>query len=98
MSSHLACLRHFGREEWDGRILPDPRVAHIWDDDVDSGRWFAEEGFGGAPLLWDALLVYGPDSYWEAGDKPSDLLVWDWPMIAHTSAFGQELRPLLEES
>ena len=92
----MPVLASDGRTEWEGRILSDPRVTHSWDQELDTGFWFADEGFGFAgTVLWDALLVYGPDARWEAGGGPSDPLVWDYPIITGTDAFAEVLRPLL---
>ena len=53
------------RFQWDGTVMPDPRVVHLWDGDRIIGMWFAEhiEGFDG--VAWDAYYLYGPDQTWD---------------------------------
>lgn len=84
------------RAEWDGQILNDPRVTHLWDNEQVTGRWFAARGYGNMPVQWDALFLYGPASRWNGNDEPSDLLFWRRPIIAHTKDLTEQMRPLLE--
>jgi hypothetical protein len=43
------------RVEWDGQILNDPRVTHLWDAERVTGRWFAARGCGNIPVQRDAF-------------------------------------------
>lgn len=100
----LPMLPSDDRAEWDGRILNDPRVTHLWDEEQASGRWFAQQGYGRGtsrgspiqlPVQWDAFFVYGGDSSWPAGGKPSHLAGWGRPILAETRAFEEATAPLL---
>ncbi len=83
------------RVQWDDRILVDPRVTHLWDQEQLAGRWFADHGYGDLPVQWDAVFVYGPEAHWEVGNEPSSLIAWDRPIIAHAGKLAEALRPLL---
>lgn len=74
------------REAWPGDVLTDPRVVHFWDEEKTVGRWYMNRiaqiqparaagsaGLGGN-VLWDAYLVYGPESQWS--DSPGGLRRW----------------------
>jgi len=52
--------------------MPDPRVTHFWDGELQIGQWFAEQVEGYRGVSWDAYYLYGPDSKWET--VPSHLL------------------------
>ena len=74
------------RENWPGDILTDNRVVHYWDETRSVGRWYMERireidsmrapetgGLAGN-TLWDAYLVYGPESRWD--QAPTGLRRW----------------------
>ena len=74
------------RELWPAGILTDSRVVHYWDDAKQIGTWYAgrfnemkstvdptSNDLGG-PILWDAYLVYGPESRWD--EAPNGLRRW----------------------
>ncbi|MPZ62163.1 MAG: hypothetical protein GEU93_12885 [Propionibacteriales bacterium] len=79
------------RTEWDGRILNDTRVVHMWDEDRVTGRWFAEHGYGKLPVQWDALFLYGSNSVWSNNDVPQGLVGWGRPIIAHATELSGKL-------
>lgn len=63
------------RAAWNltGRLLPDARVEHFWDDSRVAGEWFAklESPDDKNPgVMWDAFLVFGPDAQWSDQPKP----------------------------
>ncbi len=93
----LPVLPSDDRVEWDNRILVDPRVTHLWDEEQLIGRWFADRGYGDLPVQWDALFMYGPQARWETSDEPSNLVTWHRPIIAHAAELADELRPLLDQ-
>jgi hypothetical protein len=73
-------------ETWPADVLTDRRVRHYWDEEKSVGTWYGQRlnemesalapGSVGyrAPVLWDAYLVYGPESRWE--DAPTGLRRW----------------------
>ena len=58
------------REEWNGNIMPDPRVTHFWDDDALVGQWFAQQVDGYEGIAWDIYYLYGPEATWETVPIP----------------------------
>ena len=65
-------LRGDGYQEWNGNTMPDNRVIHYWDGEMEVGQWFAQEVDGYQGIAWDAYYLYGPDATWE--DLPSPLI------------------------
>ena len=74
------------RDNWPSDILTDDRVVHYWDETRSVGRWYMERigeidsmrapqtsGLAGN-ILWDADLVYGPESRWD--QAPTGLRRW----------------------
>ncbi len=73
-------------ERWPADALPDERVVHYWDEGKAVGEWYGKRldemkaqlaaGSTGVepPVLWDAYLVYGPESRWS--DAPNALRRW----------------------
>ena len=67
------------RARWRGELMPDPRVAHYWDEGrVLGGRYFGDlNRLAGrrAPatkptegqILWDAYLLYPAGAKWDSG-------------------------------
>ena len=74
------------RENWPDDVLTDPRVVHYWDEGKTVGQWYMgriqeiesarAENTGGLAgnVLWDAYLVYGPESQWN--EAPTGLRRW----------------------
>ena len=67
----------------DTSLLDDPRVIHYWDSGGDVSAFLTrhadqldlpEDG-----LFWDAYLLFGPDSRWEA--VPTRLVGWGAPVV-----------------
>lgn len=87
-----------GRAKWDGRILNDPRVTHLWDEQQVTGRWLAQRGYGDLPVQWDTAFLYSPYSRWDGDDKPSHLVIWRRPIIAYTTELAERMRPFLDRS
>jgi len=74
------------RDRWPADVLTDPRATHFWDEQKAVGTWYMDHfdeiesrlapnptGLGG-PILWDAYLVYGPESKWD--ETPTGLRRW----------------------
>ena len=58
------------REKWNGNTLPDLRVRHFWDGEMQVGAWFAKEVDGYRGVSWDTYYLYGPDAKWDALPSP----------------------------
>ena len=58
------------REKWNGTTMPDARVTHFWDGDLQVGEWFANHIDGFEGVSWDVYYLYGPDAKWEAVPSP----------------------------
>lgn len=58
------------REEWDGSTIPDARVMHFWDGELQVGGWFAREVDGYEGIAWDIYYLYGPGATWETVPSP----------------------------
>ena len=58
------------RERWNGATMPDARVTHFWDDEMQVGEWFAEEVEGYSGVSWDTYFLYGPDAEWKTVLSP----------------------------
>ncbi|MGH3351964.1 MAG: hypothetical protein ACRDPS_14950 [Nocardioides sp.] len=91
----LPVLGTDARTEWEDRILTDPRVHHLWDENQLVGRWFAARGYGDLPVHWDAAFVYQPTATWGYRDEPSELVAWGRPIIAHRDELGRALESQL---
>lgn len=77
------------RSRWDGHILNDPRVIHLWDADREAGRWLAEHGLGGGLITWDEYLLFGPDGRWE--EIPPDPIGGGGPVVGVIGDLEAEL-------
>ena len=58
------------REDWNGTIMPDARVMHLWDGELIAGQWFAREIDGFEGISWDVYYLFGPDATWETVPSP----------------------------
>lgn len=58
------------REKWNGNTMPDTRVIHFWDGDLQVGQWFAKQVDGYEGIAWDVYYLYGPEATWEAVPSP----------------------------
>ena len=52
------------REAWNGTNMPDSRVIHFWDGDLELGQWFAKEvggyeGLRGMFIIFMVQMRYG---------------------------------------
>lgn len=52
------------RSGWDECVMSDPRANHLWDEKRLASRAFAGEVEGAAAPVWDAYLLYGPETTW----------------------------------
>jgi hypothetical protein len=96
------------RERWPAEILTDPRVVHYWDDAKNVGKWYGDRfremessvapnssGLG-APVLWDAYLVYGPEARWD--EAPTGLRRWGRTILRTQDALRQSVDDVLSTS
>jgi hypothetical protein len=58
------------REEWNGTTMPDPRVMHFWNGELQVGKWFARQVDGYDGTSWDTYYLYGPGAIWETAPAP----------------------------
>ena len=58
------------RDLWDGTNMPDVRVTHFWDSELQVGQWFARQVDGYDGVSWDVYYLYGPDAVWETVPTP----------------------------
>lgn len=72
------------RAAWHPGLIDDARAAHLWDEHLVVGRWFAArrppEGFRGG-VAWDCFYVFGPAARWE--DVPAPLVASGFPVVRH---------------
>ena len=66
----LPMLAGDAREEWNGITMPDARVMHFWDGDLQIGRWFAKQVEGYDGVAWDIYYLFGPNAVWETIPTP----------------------------
>ena len=58
------------REKWNGTTMPDARVTHFWDSDLQVGEWFAKQVDHFEGVSWDVYYLYGPEATWETIPTP----------------------------
>lgn len=58
------------RDKWNGNTMPDTRVSHYWDGNLQVGQWFAKNVDGYDGVAWDIYYLYGPDATWETVPTP----------------------------
>ena len=83
------------REKWNGNTMPDTRVTHFWDGDLQVGQWFAKEVDGYEGVAWDVYYLYGPDATWEA--VPSALVGSGSTIYGERETLEMQVRTLLEK-
>jgi len=66
----LQMLPSISSEKWDETIMPDARVRHFWDGELDVARWFAKQVDGYERVSWDMYYLYGPEAVWEIIPSP----------------------------
>jgi len=58
------------QDKWDETLMPDGRVRHFWDGELEVARWFARQVDGYEGVSWDMYYLYGPDATWKATPAP----------------------------
>jgi hypothetical protein len=82
------------RSGWDECVMSDPRAAHLWDDKHLASRSFAGEVKGAAAPVWDAYLLYGPQTTW--GGDPSRPISSGYTVYGAREELEKNILPLLE--
>ena len=91
----LPMLAGDAREEWNGTTMPDARVTHFWDGELQIGAWFAKHLAGYNGVAWDIYYLYGPDAVWE--NVPLPLLGSGRTIYAEREKLKVELQTLLSK-
>lgn len=89
----LPMLAGDAREEWNGMTMPDARVTHFWDGDLQIGQWFATQVDGYDGVAWDIYYLYGADAVWET--IPSPLLGSGQTIYAERQMLKMQVSTLL---
>ena len=76
------------------RVLPDPRVVHVWDGEAATSNWFAENVEKSFAPAWDVYYLYGPDATWT--DVPGPLMGSGATIIGRSSDLHDAIVPLLQ--
>jgi hypothetical protein len=66
----LQMLPTITHDKWDATIMPDGRVKHFWDGELEVARWFARQVDGYEGVSWDMYYLYGPEAVWKAVPAP----------------------------
>jgi hypothetical protein len=66
----LRMLVRNSSDEWDEAVMPDLRVQHFWDGELEAAQWFARHVDGYEGTAWDVYYLYGPDAIWEIIPTP----------------------------
>jgi hypothetical protein len=81
------------RDEWDETVLPDVRVQHFWDGELEAAQWFAKQVDGYEGVSWDVYYLYGPDATWET--VPAPLVGSGGTIIREREKLEMEVRALI---
>jgi hypothetical protein len=91
----LPMLWSDAREKWNGNTMPDTRVIHFWDGDLQAGEWFARQVDGYEGVAWDVYYLYGPDATWET--IPSPLVGSAGTIYGERETLEMQVRSLFEK-
>jgi hypothetical protein len=83
------------REKWNGNTMPDARVIHFWDGNLQVGQWFAKEVEGYRGVSWDVYYLYGQDATWET--IPSPLIASGRTIFGERNALKMQVSTVLEK-
>jgi hypothetical protein len=76
------------------RVLPDPRVVHVWDGEAATSMWFAENVEKSLAPAWDVYYLYGPDAMWT--DVPGPRIGSGATIIGRSNELHNAIVPLLQ--
>jgi hypothetical protein len=82
-----------GRSGWDECVMSEPRATHLWDEKHLASRSFAGEVEGAAAPVWDAYLLYGPETTW--GGHPSRPISSGYTVYGTREELEKNVLPLL---
>ena len=82
------------RSGWDEYVMSDPRATHLWDEKRLASRAFAGEVEGAAAPVWDAYLLYGPETTWDNG--PPRPISSGYTVYGARQELEKNILPLLE--
>ena len=92
----FSMLESDSRPAWPHDTLTDPRVIHLWDEDRDLGRRYAQDlKLKETKTLWDAYFLYGPEARWTSSPQP--LVDWGAPIVESRDELRTKLHTLLHE-
>ena len=80
-------------DEWDETAMPDVRVKHFWDGELEAAQWFARQVDGYEGVAWDVYYLYGPDATWET--VPAPLVGSGGTIIREREKLEVEVRALI---
>ena len=85
------------RSAWDADLMPDPRVTHFWDENIDVGTWLPQQkeyrDLISGPLAWDIFFLYGPEADWT--DAPLPVLGSGSTIMGKKESLREQLAPML---
>ena len=84
------------RSAWRKSLLPDPRVAHLWDEQRVTGRWFAQQPWydRDVDVAWDIYVLFGPEARWDA--SPGPLISWGETVVDARERLRRDFLALLD--
>ena len=77
------------------QAISGPNVAHYWDAEAASGRWFADNmpwDHGSGPA-WDVFYLFDVDATW--GDAPDPVVAWGYTIFGERHTLQAGLDQLL---
>lgn len=66
-------------------------MNRYWDNDHTIGKWFADHNLGNGPVLYDAYLLYGPNTTWADATRPA---ASDHPILGETTKLRKAITAL----
>jgi hypothetical protein len=75
--------------------MPDTRVVHYWDGNLQIGQWFAKNVDGYDGVAWDVYYLYGPDATWQT--VPTPLVGSGVTIYGERKALETQVHTLLEK-
>jgi hypothetical protein len=91
----LPMLGGDARDTWNGNTMPDTRVTHYWDGNLQVGQWFSKNVNGYDGVAWDVYYLYGPDATWET--VPTSLVGSGVTIYGERETLEKQVRTLLQQ-
>ena len=82
-------------DKWDETLMPDGRVRHFWDGELEVARWFARQVDGYEGVSWDMYYLYGPEAAWKT--IPAPLAGSGGTIYRERDALSTQVSALLEK-